>query len=97
MGECRGTCCVLKNWKGCFLRQPFQFYSKNKNQFKMDTNINDVPQEIYEQIKAAITNKDSVVGIDALHTHILVLHRLIQIEAKLDALNEKLAALKEPQ
>jgi divalent metal cation (Fe/Co/Zn/Cd) transporter len=63
----------------------------------MDTNINNVPQEIYEQIKAEITNKDSVVGIDALHTHILVLHRLMQIEAKLDALNEKLAASKEPQ
>jgi hypothetical protein len=36
------------------------------------------------------------VGIDALHTHILVLHRLMQIEAKLDALNEKLNAVKAP-
>ncbi len=63
----------------------------------MDTTINNVPPEMYEHIKAEITNKDSVVGIDALHTHILVLHRLIQIEAKLDALNEKLATLKEPQ
>ena len=63
----------------------------------MHTNVNNVPQEMYEQIKAEITNKDSVVGIDALHTHILVLHRLIQIDAKLDTLNEKLAALKEPQ
>lgn len=30
----------------------------------MDTNINNVPQEMYEQIKAEITNKDSVVGIE---------------------------------
>jgi hypothetical protein len=45
---------------------------------------------LYEEIKAEITNKDSVVGIDTLRTHILVLHRLMQIEAKLDALNEKL-------
>lgn len=62
----------------------------------MDTNINNVPQEIYEKIKAEITNKDSVVGIDALHTHIVVIHRLMQIEAKLEALNEKLAASKAP-
>ena len=60
----------------------------------MEAIVNNVPQEIYEQIKAEITNKDSVVGIDALHTHILVLHRLMQIEAKLDALNEKLNAAK---
>ncbi|MCK9403640.1 MAG: hypothetical protein M0Q26_09585 [Chitinophagaceae bacterium] len=62
----------------------------------MDTTVNNVPQEIYEQIKAEITNKDSVVGIDALHTHILVLHRLMQIKAKFDALNEKLGASKVP-
>jgi divalent metal cation (Fe/Co/Zn/Cd) transporter len=62
----------------------------------MDTAVNNVPQEIYEQIKAEITNKESVVGIDALHTHILVLHRLMQIETKLDALNEKLELAKSP-
>lgn len=48
----------------------------------METIVNNVPAEII--------NKDSVVGIDALHTHILVLHRLMQIEAKLDELNRKL-------
>jgi|688.fasta_scaffold1742642_2 hypothetical protein len=56
----------------------------------MNTTVNNVPPELYEEIKAEITNKDSVVGIDTLRTHILVLHRLMQIEAKLDALNEKL-------
>jgi hypothetical protein len=62
----------------------------------LNRTVNNVPQKIYEQIKAEITNKESVVGIDALHTHILVLHRLMQIEAKLDALNEKLNAVKAP-
>lgn len=62
----------------------------------MNTTVNNVPRELYEEIKAEITNKDSVVGIDALHTHILVLHRLMQIEAKLDALNEKLEQAKAP-
>jgi divalent metal cation (Fe/Co/Zn/Cd) transporter len=56
----------------------------------MNTTVNNVPPELYEEIKAEITNKDCVVGIDTLRTHILVLHRLMQIEAKLDALNEKL-------
>ncbi|HEX5023840.1 MAG TPA: hypothetical protein VFV68_01150 [Agriterribacter sp.] len=63
----------------------------------MDAKVNNVPQEMYEQIKAEITNKDSVVGIDALHTHIVVIHRLMQIEAKLDALNEKLGQTKAPR
>jgi len=56
----------------------------------MDTKVNNVPQELYLQIKDEITSKDSVVGIDAVHTHILIINRLIQIEAKLDALIEKL-------
>ena len=59
----------------------------------MNTRINNVPQELYEGIKKEITNKDSVVGIDALHTHILIINRLIQIEAKLDALNEKIGKI----
>lgn len=62
----------------------------------MSTTVNTVPEEMYQQIKAAITNKDSVVGIDALHTHILVFNRLMQIETKLDALNEKLMAANAP-
>ncbi len=59
----------------------------------MNTRINNVPQELYEGIKKEITNKDSVVGIDALHTHILIINRLMQIEAKLDALNEKIGKI----
>ncbi len=58
----------------------------------MNTEINNVPEPIYQQIKEEITNKDSVVGIDALHTHILIINRLMQIEAKLDALNEKIGS-----
>jgi hypothetical protein len=94
MGKCRGTCSIIKCKKAAFSGSLFYYNSINKKQFDMEAIVNNVPQEIYEQIKAEITNKDSVVGIDALHTHILVLHRLMQIEAKLDALNEKLNAAK---
>lgn len=59
----------------------------------MNTRINKTPQELYEEIKKEITKKDSVVGIDALHTHILIINRLMQIEAKLDALNEKIGKI----
>jgi tetrahydromethanopterin S-methyltransferase subunit G len=62
----------------------------------MDTKVNNVPSELYQQIKDEITSKDSVVGIDAVHTHILIINRLMQIEAKLDALNEKSAQVKAP-
>ncbi len=61
----------------------------------MDTKVNNVPPELYQQIKNEITSKDSVVGIDAVHTHILIIDRLIQIEAKLDELNERMAQSKD--
>ncbi|MEP7232767.1 MAG: hypothetical protein ABI691_21080 [Ginsengibacter sp.] len=60
----------------------------------MDTKINNVAPELYQQIKNEITSKDSVVGIDAVHTHILIINRLMQIEAKLDELNERIAQSK---
>jgi len=60
----------------------------------MDTKVNNVSPELYQQIKDEITTKDSVVGIDAVHTHILIINRLMQIEAKLDALNKKVVQQK---
>ena len=60
----------------------------------MNTKVNNVPSELYEEIKKEITNKDSVVGIDAVHTHIIIIDRLMEIEKKLDSLNEKIEELK---
>ena len=57
----------------------------------MNTKVNNVPPELYEQIKKEITSKDSVVGVDAVHTHIIIIDRLMEIEKKLDAFNEKLS------
>ena len=60
----------------------------------MNTKVNNVPSKLYEQIKKEITNKDSVVGIDAVHTHIIIIDHLMEIEKKLDSLNEKIDQIK---
>lgn len=56
----------------------------------MNIIVNNVPPEMYEEIKAEKTNKDSVLGIDALLTPIVAIHRLMQIEATLDDLKKKI-------
>ncbi len=40
----------------------------------------------YETIGEYIQSKESVVGIDARHTHILIIKKLTELEEKLDAL-----------
>ncbi len=49
-----------------------------------------VPQVEYEQIAHALTSADSPVGIDAKHTHVLILHALDRIEKRLAALEQRL-------
>ncbi len=48
----------------------------------------------YEIIGEYISSKESVVGIDARHTHIIIISKLIQLEEKLEKLEKKLAATK---
>ena len=50
----------------------------------------DVPREIYEEIKAAIESDESPVGIDAQKAHVVILHKLIEIEERLDRLEQRL-------
>ena len=49
----------------------------------------DIPREQYEQIEQMIASADSPVGIDAKKTHILILHKLVEIERRLEALEKK--------
>lgn len=44
----------------------------------------------YEAIQKLIESPDSPVGINAKHTHILILQKLIQIEDRLAALEQRL-------
>lgn len=47
----------------------------------------DVPHETYERLEKYISSDESPVGIDAKKTHIFILHRLMEIERKLDNLS----------
>ncbi len=49
-----------------------------------------VPQEEYSRILKEIESEDSPVGIDARHTHILILHKLLEMEKRLARIEEKL-------
>ena len=54
--------------------------------------MKEVPQEEFEKIAAEIVSEDSPVGIDAKKTHVLILHKLSQIEARLERLERRLRA-----
>ncbi len=45
----------------------------------------------YDEIEELITSEDSPVGIDAKKTHVIIIHKLLQIEQRLERL-ERLAA-----
>ena len=49
-----------------------------------------VTEEEYQAIQKMIESVDSPVGIDAKKTHILILQKLVQIEKRLTALEEKM-------
>lgn len=49
----------------------------------------EIPKEEYEAIQKMIASEESVVGIDAKKTHIIIIHKLIEMEKRLKALEEK--------
>jgi len=51
-------------------------------------NLN-VPKEIYAAIEKEIFSDKSPVGIDAKKTHIIILHKLIEIEKRITALENE--------
>jgi hypothetical protein len=48
----------------------------------------------YNQIGDYISSTESVVGIDARHTHIIIIKKLIQLEARLEKLDKQLVTMK---
>lgn len=52
----------------------------------------EIPDEASQVLGEYIQSVDSPVGIDAKKTHILILHKLIEIERRLDRLETRLAA-----
>lgn len=57
----------------------------------------DISPEDYERIAALITSEDSPVGIDAKRTHIMILRKLEQIEARLQRLEERTSSKDAPR
>ncbi len=49
----------------------------------------DIDEKTYAQIAEMIHGDDSPVGIDAKKTHILILHKLSQIEKRLEAIEKQ--------
>ncbi len=52
----------------------------------MDTRI---PPSDYAEIEELINSDDSPVGIDAKKTHVIIIHKLLQIEKRLDELESR--------
>ena len=48
-----------------------------------------VPDDVYNDIEKLISSENSPVGIDAKRTHIIILHKLIEIERRLGRLEAK--------
>lgn len=46
----------------------------------------EIDEETYNEIKKLIHSDDSPVGIDAEKTHVIIIHKLMQIEKRLEAL-----------
>ncbi|MEX2601531.1 MAG: hypothetical protein WD355_07790 [Balneolaceae bacterium] len=53
----------------------------------------DLSDNEYKTIEQIISSEESVVGIDAKKTHIIIIHMLKQIMEKLDNLEQRLEKL----
>ena len=49
-----------------------------------------VEKEMYDAIAQIIQSEDSPVGIDAKKTHIIILQKLLQLEKRLDNIEQQL-------
>jgi hypothetical protein len=49
----------------------------------------EVEDDKKEEIEKAISNPDSPVGIDAKKTHTIIINKLLEIEKRLDKLEQK--------
>ena len=55
----------------------------------------DIPKDEYERISALIESDASPVGIDAKKTHIIILHKLSELERRLDRIEARLPPAEE--
>ena len=48
----------------------------------------EIPEDEYKDIEKLIDSKDSPVGIDAKKTHVIIIHKLMEIEKRLEKLEK---------
>jgi hypothetical protein len=48
----------------------------------------EISKEEYDKIAEMINSEDSPVGIDAKKTHVMILHKLMEIEKRLERLEK---------
>ena len=48
-----------------------------------------IPEEEYNKIAEMINSEDSPVGIDAKKTHVMIIHKLMEIEKRLSNLERE--------
>ncbi len=56
--------------------------------------LNISPEE-FEEIENVISSDESVVGIDAKKTHIIIIHMLREVQQKLDQLEARIDSIEE--
>ncbi len=56
-----------------------------------------ISSEAYQEIEQLIASSESVVGIDAKKTHIIIIHMLNEIQQKLDNLDQRITQLEKKQ
>ena len=56
----------------------------------MDRSDLQVPEAEYERLSAELASDESPVGIDAKKAHIIILHKLMEIEARLARIEREL-------
>lgn len=71
---------------------PVLFKPNAQVPFPMSISITD---EEYQAIAETIGSDESVVGIDAKKTHILILHLLKELQGKMDSIESRLQKLEE--
>ena len=49
-----------------------------------------IEKELFDAIAAEIHSDNSPVGIDAKKTHVLILQKLLELEKRLDSIEQKL-------
>ncbi len=54
-----------------------------------------ISKQEYDDIERSISSEESVVGIDAKKTHIIIIHMLRQLEEKVDSLSQRISELEE--